>query len=268
MNKTNQRDLHAVNLISHPAETPLITVVTVVRNGVDTMEETILSVLRQSYKNIEYLVIDGGSTDGTLAIIQKYTAQIKSWISEPDKGIYDAMNKALKIATGDFLIFLNAGDTFFSDLTIQEFISKIQQRDVVYYGDALYRNQTGGEEFRRGGLFSKYRLSKTNICHQTIFYPNIVYQSNFYNLNYKISADWAYNIRLFRKYKYMYLEQVVACYDTNGISAQTRDLRFARDQKFLFLRYLGPDTLCYILLKKMKDILFPPSGSSERRAAP
>jgi hypothetical protein len=98
-------------------------------------------------------------------------------------------------------------------------------------------------------------LSKTNICHQTIFFSKKAYQANAYHLKYSILADWAYNIRLFKKFNYVYIDQTIANYDTDGISAGTRDISFERDQKKLLIRYLGFDTIVYITLKKIKDLI-------------
>jgi len=96
---------------SYPGR-PLISIVTVVYNGAKHLEQTILSVLKQSYPNVEYLIIDGGSTDGTLEIIRQYEEAIDYWISETDKGIYDAMNKGISLASGDYIVFLNADDWY------------------------------------------------------------------------------------------------------------------------------------------------------------
>lgn len=92
---------------------PLISVVTVSYNAVGTIEQTLLSVINQTYPNIEYIIIDGGSTDGTVDIIKKYADEIVYWISEPDKGIYDAMNKGIKKANGEWINFINAGDSYY-----------------------------------------------------------------------------------------------------------------------------------------------------------
>ena len=95
-----------------------ITVITVCHNAAKTLEKTIKSVLNQTYPNIEYIIIDGGSTDDTVDIIKRYADRLAYWISEPDKGIYDAMNKGIEVATGEWINFMNAGDTFYEENTI------------------------------------------------------------------------------------------------------------------------------------------------------
>ena len=105
-------------------EYPLITVVTVVFNGEATLEQTIQSVVNQTYDNVEYIIVDGGSKDRTLDIIKKYEDRIDYWQSEPDKGIYDAMNKGIELANGDWINFMNSGDSFYNECVIKN----------IYYG--------------------------------------------------------------------------------------------------------------------------------------
>ena len=102
-----------------------VSVITISYNAVSVIEDTIQSVLNQSYKDIEYIIIDGGSTDGTVDIIKKYQDKINYWVSEPDNGIYDAMNKGIDKATGEWINFMNAGDYFHSNLTLENFIPLI-----------------------------------------------------------------------------------------------------------------------------------------------
>lgn len=120
-----------------------ITVVTVCFNAEKVLEQTMLSVLSQTYKDIEYLVIDGGSKDGTLDIIKKYSDKVK-WISEPDKGIYDAMNKAVKMASGEWINFMNAGDCFASIDVLENVFSKEYPEEVNFlYSDNWYEDEKG-----------------------------------------------------------------------------------------------------------------------------
>ena len=116
-----------------------ITIITVSYNAATSIEPTILSVINQTYPNIEYIVIDGGSNDGTVDIIKKYQNKISYWVSEPDKGIYDAMNKGIRMATGDWINFMNAGDTFFCDTSLNLLFIPEPESDIdIIYGDTEF----------------------------------------------------------------------------------------------------------------------------------
>ncbi|MCR5146562.1 MAG: glycosyltransferase [Clostridia bacterium] len=143
-----------------------ISVVTVVFNGEKTLEKTIQSVINQTYENIEYLIIDGGSSDSTVDIIKKYESKISFWKSEADKGIYDAMNKGLVQATGDFIIFLGADDLFVDREVVQNFVKKIccDSYDYIYYGNVIKTSNYAIYD----GFFSKEKIAIRNICHQPL----------------------------------------------------------------------------------------------------
>jgi len=123
---------------------PLISIITVVYNRIHDLEKTISSIKNQDYHAIEYIVVDGGSKDGTVDVIKKYADQkiISKWISEKDNGLYDAMNKGLKLASGDFVWFINAGDELFSS-NILSLIFKNYQSTDVFYGDAMIVDEDG-----------------------------------------------------------------------------------------------------------------------------
>ncbi|RMG86362.1 MAG: glycosyltransferase, partial [Bacteroidetes bacterium] len=116
---------------------PKISVITVVFNGRDLLKGTMDSVFEQTYPNIEYVVVDGASTDGTTDLIRQHQHQIDRWISEPDRGLYDAMNKGLKMATGDFVWFMNAGDRIFDPKTVEKIVARIRPDTDVLFGEVM-----------------------------------------------------------------------------------------------------------------------------------
>ena len=148
---------------------PRVSVITVCYNAVSAIQRTILSVLSQTYENIEYIIIDGKSTDGTLAIIKKYESRIAFWLSEPDNGIYDAMNKAIDKATGEWVLFMNADDEFVDNKVVERFafVAKTHKKYAAYYGDTILRYGIGERPMRALGLKSmRYMMAFT---HKSVF---------------------------------------------------------------------------------------------------
>ena len=171
---------------------PKISIITVVFNGVETLETTIKSVINQSYKNIEYIIIDGNSKDGTIDIVKKYNHSITQWISEPDNGIYDAMNKGLNISNGDYIWFMNSGDEIANNNTIQDIISSNPISDI-YYGDTIMIDSDGNEIGNRRLTPPKKLTWKSFkkgmlVSHQSFIVKKQITQP--YNLKYKFSADF------------------------------------------------------------------------------
>jgi glycosyltransferase involved in cell wall biosynthesis len=232
---------------------PLISIITVVYNAASTLEQTMLSVITQTYKNIEYIIIDGTSTDGTVDIIKKYEKYLAYWVSEPDKGIYDAMNKGLKYAQGDFVYFLNSGDILYKNDTLNKFALQMTDFDTVYYGNVYLSNI----QKLYWGKFSTYKLAIGNICHQSIFYPKSVYKIYRYNLKYRVLADYHYNICIFRKVNFCYFNEIIAKYDNQGFSITEKDEVFKKDLKFLILKNIG-------LLPLIGRIIYLNMGSIKR----
>lgn len=142
-----------------------ISVVTVSYNAVSTIEQTILSVINQTYPHIEYLIIDGGSTDGTVDVIKKYADKMAYWVSEPDKGIYDAMNKGIKIAIGEWTLMMNSGDYFAGNDVLQKvFLNNIPQDKTFLYGD-IYVFQPNGKQ-----ILLSLSWEKGVLIHQAVIY--------------------------------------------------------------------------------------------------
>lgn len=160
---------------------PKISIITITFNAEKILERTILSVLNQTYKNIEYIIVDGGSKDGTLDIIKKYQDKIR-WISEPDKGLYDAMNKGIKMATGEWINCMNADDIFASDDVLEKIFSKeYSSKTSFLYSDNWYEDEKGIR------TFAKHDHTKLSILHQSSIYRRKLHQEHgFYIVTPKI----------------------------------------------------------------------------------
>ena len=170
----------------------LISVITVCFNNADGLEETIQSVLRQTYSEIEFLIIDGGSTDRTSEILEKYRDSLDVVISEPDQGIYDAMNKGVQKAKGEWLIFMNSGDRFYSDSSISEvFATNSYSGFAVVYGDWEVRYSSGKKRQVNAGS-ATHLWKGSQFCHQAAFISSRTHKQFLYNLNNPIAADFEF----------------------------------------------------------------------------
>jgi len=176
---------------------PLISIVTVVYNGEQFLEKTIQSVINQSYENIEYIIIDGGSTDGTVDTIKKYEKKIDYWVSEKDGGIYDAMNKGIMAAHGEWVSFMNGGDEFFNRQTIDNVFSAIDESAGLIYGDTEIHYKTFVRARKADGL--KRIKERMPFGHQSMFVKTSVHKNNLYNTNYTICADYDFVCTLYQK---------------------------------------------------------------------
>lgn len=219
-------------------QNPKISVITVCYNAANTIKDTILSVLNQTYNNIEYIIIDGNSTDGTLDIIREYSERIAYIVSEPDRGIYDAMNKGIKIASGNWINFMNAGDSYYSDHVLEQITNYMSNNNSLYYGDAWVNSI----KKRYWGKFTSIKLSIGNICHQSIFYPTIYLHKNPFDINYKIFADYVLNLKGWRTLEFVYMPLIICNYEFNdGISftQEKSDMLFNRDKNKLIIDSCG-----------------------------
>ncbi len=181
---------------------PKVSVITVVYNAVELLEKTILNILDQTYANIEYIVIDGGSTDGSLDLIKKYADQIDYWISEPDNGLYHAMNKGLNAASGDWVWYINAGDLIYSNDTLSRIFEEHGTQADVYYGDTMVVN-TAYEDLGLRRLRPPQQLSWKSfqkgmlVCHQSILVNRQL--ADPYDLKYSHAADFDWVIKALKK---------------------------------------------------------------------
>jgi glycosyltransferase involved in cell wall biosynthesis len=225
-----------------------ISVITICFNAIETIEATIKSVVNQTYSNIEYIVMDGSSTDGTVDVIKKYTNRISYWKSEPDRGIYDAMNKGIDVATGDFVIFMNSGDLFYADDTVERLVSELV-RGTVNYGDAMFYPKRNRLWIGKTTIF---KFVVENICHQAMFYPLELLANEKYDLKYRLSADWELNMRLWRRCRFHYIPQIIARYLEDGVSMRETDEQFAKDRRWLIVKHLGVMGLIAMLWQSLR----------------
>ena len=200
-----------------------VTVVTAVLNDAGHIEQTILSVISQTDIEIEYIIVDGGSKDGTLELIGKYKDKISLLISESDRGVYDAMNKGIKYSTGDFVYFLNSGDVLLNPSILSKIkLEELKERNAIIYGNVVvaYGNIEALEK-PRPFFNSKMKFKGIGICHQSMFFPGKLIRNEKYDLSYNIAADYDLAYRLWRKGTvFLYKDITIAKYDWGkGISS-------------------------------------------------
>jgi glycosyltransferase involved in cell wall biosynthesis len=220
---------------------PTLSVITIVYNNARDIERTMLSVINQTYSNIEYIVIDGKSTDGTLQIIEKHQSRIAKLISEKDQGIYDAMNKGLAIATGDYVIFMNSGDEFFEPTTVHEVFATSPDADIYYGETEMINNERQSLGQRRHAApkqFAwrdfKYGMS---ISHQAIYIRRSLTEP--YNRQYQLSADIDWIIRAAKKAKKIVnVNRYVAKYLVGGMS-KTKHRQSLQERFNIMKQYYG-----------------------------
>ncbi|HBT84338.1 MAG: glycosyltransferase family 2 protein [Fermentimonas sp.] len=178
-----------------------LSIITVTYNAEQTLERTLKSVRSQSYSDIEHIVVDGKSTDNTISLIKKLEGDKMKWISEPDQGLYDAMNKGIKMATGDYLCFLNAGDTFFNENTVKLIMQSNNTADIFYGETAIV--DINGKFLHMRRLKTPEKLTWRSfkqgmlVCHQAFIVRREIAEP--YDLSYHFSSDFDWSIRMLKK---------------------------------------------------------------------
>ena len=227
---------------------PLCTIITVVYNGEDFLEETILSVINQTYENIQYIVIDGGSTDGTLDIIEKYKYKINYWHSEPDNGIYDAMNKGINLANGQWMNFLNAGDSFVDKNVLENIFTKEIDDATLMYGDIIAQKENGEQLLVYAiALKGDQSIKKgMKVCHQAIFYHKNIME--LYDQDLRLKSEWKHLIHMTRnkKFKPIKFDFPFVYYSVGGIGAQQLSLNQKEYRKVFLDEYGKVEYIKYI----------------------
>lgn len=207
-----------------------ISIITVVYNNERTIKEAINSVLKQTYSDIEYVVIDGNSIDKTVQIINEYSDQLGYFISEKDKGIYDAMNKGIKASTGDVIGILNSDDLYQDDAVIETVMNQFLQNPTldIVYGDLVYVNSDNVDKIVRYWKSNKYYINffeNGNVPpHPSLFVRRSVYgKAGLFDLDFKLAADYEFMLRIFKKYNFnsKYINKVIVKMRLGGATNQS-----------------------------------------------
>jgi len=217
---------------------PKISVILPNRNMGPALEKTIQSIIAQDYPDYELIIIDNCSKDNSSEVIKKYEHHITYWVSEPDNGIYDGYNKGIKVATGDWLYFIGAGDDLLEQDVFRKMISKTDDADIVYGNCHWGRVGELHEE-----KYSKWRLIHKNMCHQTMFYRRELFTKlGLYETKYWVYADWIFNFKCWgnRQIKKKYIDEFVAFYEAHGNSHiyHAKD-PFLKDKAMLLMQSFG-----------------------------
>lgn len=254
-------------------------IITVCKDAQNTIENTIQSVISQSYRDFEYIIVDGVSTDKTLEIVEKYRDSITKCISEPDSGLYDAMNKGINVATGDYLFFLNADDRFLDNNVLEKTFIKAKNIEAeLLYGDQSFVDaQTGSVSTRKHNKLNKIYLLKNTPCQPATFYRKDVFSKygNF-NTDFKLVSDHEWFLRAFlqkdcdeKPVSSCYLDFAITAFSAGGLS--TSDMhkqKLDEERNRMFAMYFSPFERkklefaskylrCCTTLPVVKDVLDP-----------
>lgn len=241
-----------------------VSIITVCYNAENSIEETILSVINQTYKNIEYIVIDGASTDRTVDIIEKYRNKIAYFVSERDTGIYNAMNKAIGASQGDFIYFLNAGDTIYSTETVEKVTKYLKTgHEHIFYGNIMFYDKKLDAKWLvpSGDIIDRAFFVKDDLAHQAIFYKRQVFDiAGLYDESYKVLADCNLNVKSVIRHglKARKMSLTIAVFELGGPStSQRNNLENCNEKERVLNNYYSPleiklYTIIFILSSRIK----------------
>lgn len=239
---------------------PKISIITVVFNAKEALEQTINNIRQLEYDNLEYIIVDGGSTDGTKEVIENNSLFISSWISEPDKGLYDAMNKGLRLATGSYVWFINAGDLIYSPHILNNIFSGYENYADIYYGDTVILAEDGSVKGLRGKKLPKklslksYRLGMV-VCHQSFIVRRAI--APRYNLRYRFAADVDWVMECTRRAKTIVNTRfILSKFVEGGISSKQRT-KSLKERYRIMLKHFGKSKTIYYHFLIALDIFKP-----------
>lgn len=217
-----------------------LSIITINLNNRDGLKSTIESVIRQSYTSYEFIVIDGASTDGSVDIIKAFEGNISYWVSEQDGGIYEAMNKGIDKASGDYLHFLNSGDCYSSAVTLDRFFSYSFHEDLVYCNLVLLPLIKGesNQVFKYPERLTMSYLYENTLGHQATFIKRTLFDKGKYNEEYKIISDWTFFLQkiVFENCSYKYIDEDIVFFDQSGIGSNPHYYTMKKEERTDFLQ--------------------------------
>ena len=236
-----------------------VTIITVCYNRKATIEKAIKSVLEQNYNDIEYIIVDGNSTDGTKEIIESYRDRISQYISEPDKGMYDAINKGLKLATGDIIGLMHSDDEFYDVNAIRKIAARFDYDSTLegVYGDGVYVSNDSNERLIRnriGGIFSLKKVKEGWLpLHPTVYLKkSVIDKYGVYNLDFKIASDTEFLLRYLYKYKIKmsYINSYIVKMRMGGMSTNLKQAFEVLYEDYKIYKFHGLAAFLVVFLKK------------------
>ena len=230
-----------------------LSIITVNLNNKEELEKTILSVINQSQRDFEFLVIDGASTDGSCEVINKYQKEVDFWVSESDRGIYDAMNKGIRKAKGEYLLFLNSGDYLLTSQSIAK--SQLGDYSEEFVLFAYKRNSSDGEESISYSDSSFEFLINGNICHQSVLHKRTVFEKiGLYNDKLEIAADYEFFLKAFYEFNcsFRFVQQELIVY--NDIEGASKNTDLLKEERKVALQSVFDHRLVNVLENQSNSI--------------
>ena len=203
-----------------------LSIITINFNNAEGLRKTMKSVVDQTNQEYEYIVIDGGSSDTSKEVIMQYQEHISYWCSEKDTGIYNAMNKGLSKATGEYLLFLNSGDYLHDSLVLEDMLQLLFKEDIIY-GDLLFMDSAGkGEVFKYPNVLNIDYFLERSLGHPASFIRRSLFQDSLYSESFKIVSDWEFFVKkiVLEAVSYKHVERTISVFDTSGVSSQSLNL--------------------------------------------
>ena len=203
-----------------------LSIITINRNNAAGLRKTIESVVSQTFTDFEYIIIDGASTDGSVEIIKEFAEKITYWVSEPDKGIYNAMNKGILKAKGEYLLFLNSGDFLYNKFVISKFVN-YRYKDDIIFGDLIIYDEYLKSKIKKYHRLMVYDIITNSLPHQASFIKKDLFErTGMYNENFKIVSDWKFFVDaiIINNCTIKHIQEFISYFNANGIGSSNLDL--------------------------------------------